>query len=58
MESIFSFIPPSGTSLEGGGGRSLLPFFQKLEKSALIFKKHAMIVVIYGLNFSFKKKSF
>ena len=28
--------------------------FQKLKKSALILGKNALIVVIYGLNFSFK----
>ena len=30
--------------------------FSKLEKRALILGKNAMIVVIYGLNFSFKMK--
>ena len=29
-------------------------FFQKLEKSTLILGKNALIVLIYGLNFSFK----
>ena len=29
-------------------------FFQKLEKSTLILGKNALIVVIYGLHFSFK----
>ena len=31
-----------------------MPFFQKLEKSAPIFGKNVVIVVIYGLNLSFK----
>ena len=37
---------------EGGG---LPHLFQKFEKSALILGENALIVVIYGLNFSFKK---
>ena len=32
--------------------------FRKLEKSALIWGKNALIVVIYGLNFSFKMQFF
>ena len=31
-----------------------MPFFQKLENNAAIFGKNALIVVIYGLNLSFK----
>ena len=38
----------------GGGGRSPLPFFQKLEKNALILGKKAYAVVICWLNFLFK----
>ena len=38
----------------GEEGRSPLPIFQNLEKSILILGKNALIVVIYGLNFSFK----
>ena len=38
----------------GRRGRSPPAFFQKLEKSALILGKTALIVVIYRLNFSFK----
>ena len=34
--------------------RSPLPFLHKLEKSALILGKNALIAVIYGVNFSFK----
>ena len=41
--------------LEGEGGGLPYPF-PKLEKSALILGKNAMIVVICGLNFSFKMK--
>ena len=37
-----------------GGGRDLPYPFQKLEKSTLILGKNALIVAIYGLNFSFK----
>ena len=38
-----------------GGGAEVSPaLFQKLEKSALIFVKNAVIAIIYGLNFSFK----
>ena len=39
----------------GGRGGEVSPaLFQKLEKSALILGKNALIVVIYGLNFLFK----
>ena len=39
----------------GGGEGEVSPaLFQKLEKSALILGKNALIVVIYRLNFSFK----
>ena len=39
----------------GGEVPPLFPsFFRKLEKSALILEKNALIAVIYGLNFSFK----
>ena len=40
----------------GGGGEVSPALFQKLEKSALIWRKNALIVVIYGYNFSFKMK--
>ena len=34
---------------EGEGGRRVsAAFFRKLEKSALIWRKHALVVVIYG----------
>ena len=39
---------------EGGGVSPAL--FRKLEKSALIWRKNALIVVIYGYNFSLKTK--
>ena len=35
------------------GEKSLVPFFRKLEKSALIFGENALIAVIYGLTFLF-----
>ena len=38
----------------GGGGRSLLPFFENLKKCPNFFGGNALIEVIYGLNFSFK----
>ena len=42
----------SGTQIEvakGGGGKDHPPvFFQKLEKSVLIWRKNDLIVVIYG----------
>ena len=39
----------------GGRGGEVSPvLFQKLEKSALIWGKNALVVVIYGLNFLFK----
>ena len=41
-----------------GGGEFSPALFQKLEKSALILGKYALIVVIYGLNFSFKMHFF
>ena len=34
-----------------------LALFRKLEKSTLIWRKNALIVVIYGYNFSFKMRS-
>ena len=37
----------------GGGKKSLCPFL-KVEKSAMILEKCALIVFIYGLNFLFK----
>ena len=36
-----------------GGGRSPPPFFRILKKS-LEFRKNALTIFIYGLNFSFK----
>ena len=38
----------------GGSGEVSPALFQKLEKSALILSKNALIVVISELNFSFK----
>ena len=38
----------------GQGGEVSSALFQKLETSALILGKNALIVVIYGLNLSFK----
>ena len=46
----------AGAQLEGGEGRSPLPFFKNWKKSALIWRKNAQIVVICGYNFSFKMK--
>ena len=43
-------------NLRGGGGEVSPALFRKLEKSALIWRKNAMIVVIYGYNFSIKMK--
>ena len=40
----------------GGRGEVSPALFQKLEKSALILRKNALIVVIYGYNFSFKMR--
>ena len=38
-----------------GKGEEVFPaLFQKLEKSALILRKNALIVIIFGLNYSFK----
>ena len=37
----------------GGDERSPLPFLE-IEKSVLIFGRKALIVSIFGLNFSFK----
>ena len=39
---------------DGRRGGGLLYPFSKIEKSALILGKHALIVIICGLNFSFK----
>lgn len=47
----------SGAQLEAqlrGRGRSLFPFFEKWKENVLILEKNALIVFIYGLNFSFK----
>ena len=40
----------------GEGGEVSLALFRKLEKSALTWRKNALIVVIYGYSFSFKMK--
>ena len=40
----------------GGGGEVSPAVFKKLEKIVLIWRKNALIVVIYGYNFSFKMK--
>ena len=37
-----------------GRGRSPLPLFKNWKKGALILRTNALIVVIYGLEFSFK----
>ena len=42
----------------GGGGEDSPAISWKLEKSALIWRKNALIVVIYGWNFSFKMNLF
>ena len=42
----------------GGRGEVSLALFQKLEKSAPMLGKNALIVTIYGLNFSCSLKSF
>ena len=39
----------------GGEGRTPL-LFLKIEKSVLILERKALIVLIFGLNFPFKKK--
>ena len=39
-----------------GEGEVFTDFFSKIGKSALIWRKSAMIVVIHGYNFSFKMK--
>ena len=39
-----------------GGGEVSPALFRKLEKSALIWRKNALIVVIYGYDFSFKMR--
>ena len=50
----------TGAQLEGRGERwvvtSTLPFFGNWKKSALIWRKNILIVVIYVWNFSFKMK--
>ena len=54
----FADVLQNSTRVTRGGGREVYPaLFQKLEKSALIWGKNALIVVIYGQNFSFKMKS-
>ena len=40
----------------GGGGEVSPALFRKLEKSPLILGKNALIVVIYGQDFSFEMK--
>ena len=45
---------PQARSQRGGRGEISPALFQKLEKSALILGKNALIIVIYGLNLSFK----
>ena len=43
--------------IRGGDGEEVSPaLFRILEKSALIWRKNALIVVISGCNFSFKMK--
>ena len=44
----------AGALLEGEWGEVSPALVKKLDKSALIWRKNALIVVIYGLNFSFK----
>ena len=44
----------SSAKLEGGGGQVSPALFQKLEKSVLILGKNSLIVVVYGVNFTFK----
>ena len=44
----------SGTQLWGGGERGLPCPFLKIEKSAMILGKRALIASILGLNLSFK----
>ena len=46
----------SGVTRGGGGGEVSPALFRKLENSALIWRKNALIVVSYGYNFSFKTK--
>ena len=41
---------------DGGRGGGIPALFRKLKKSALIWRKNVLIVVIYGYNFSFKIK--
>ena len=54
----FQCIPPQDQACNWKGrGEEVSPaLFQALEKSALIWRKNALIVIIYGLNFSFKMK--
>ena len=44
----YTNIKIAGASLEGGGGEVVPDVFRKLEKSALIWRKNALTVVIYG----------
>ena len=54
-EFMIIFIISFRRVTRGGEEEEVPPaLFQKLEKSALILGKNALIVVIYGLNFSFK----
>ena len=47
----------SGAYLEREGGREFSPtFFQNLEKGALIWRKSAVIMIIYGCKILFKVK--
>ena len=41
---------------DGGRGGGIPALFRKLKKSALIWRKNVLIVVIYGYNFSIKMK--
>ena len=41
---------------KGGGGEVFIALFRKLEKKRPNWRKNALIVVIYGYNFSIKMK--
>ena len=54
----FADVLQNSKRVTRGGGREVYPaLFKKKKKSALIWGKNALIVVIYGQNFSFKMKS-
>ena len=55
FSATFSFpLIIQARNQRGEGEEVSLTFFRKSEKSALIFGKNVSIVVIYGLNFSYK----